>query len=259
MSTINIEKTDRDWYHRGQIFQNSTRHFLHLWPGANCLGYRGTCVWRPTSTPSYSVLSGGSSSSDSLTGVLWLGASSIQASWFSPFWIWICQKLLFIHRSAWTDSLALLPPHRLHLPLSLPGREDHLRDLPGDDLRKGLHSPDSQPCQRSEQKDNDWVPVLPPHCQRLQPLLLLQGDSLFKKSYKKKHVAKKVVWKVRQYMRGICPNQQMTTLGRCRKNLILDPDPWSWTGTGGTWSPSRRIHDTSWPGLCSGKPELLER
>ena len=89
--------------------------------------------------------------------------------------IWICPQFVK-HRSAGTDSLALLSLPRLPLPLPLPVAEDHLRDLPGDDLRKGLHPPDSQPCQRSEQKDNDWVPVVSPHCQRLQPLFFFQGD-----------------------------------------------------------------------------------
>ena len=43
------------------------------------MGFLGMFAWQPTSTPFYSASSGESSLSDSLTGVLWLGANNIQA------------------------------------------------------------------------------------------------------------------------------------------------------------------------------------
>ena len=108
-----------------------------------------------------------------------------------------------------------LRPHQ-HPPL--PDPEGDLRHLRGDHLWQGVPSRDVHAGQRGEQEDLHGSPDVSLHRQPVQHLLVLQG-----KSYIFDHKSL-VLLKVRLYLRGICPNQQMSSLGK----LIIIPWPYGY-------------------------------
>ena len=122
------------------------------------------------------------------------------------------------HPAAEEVALGHLHQLRIHQHPPLPDPEGDLRHLRGDHLWQGVSSRDVHAGQRGEQEDLHGSPDVSLHCQPVQHLLVLQG-----KSYIFDHKGL-VLLKVRLYLRGICPNQQMSSLGK----LIIIPWPYGY-------------------------------